>query len=109
MLNLKDIQNLCQTQEKVITIKAWNGDVKIRELTTKQRAEVIEVMQGNSEIDEKGTNLKLSNLTKSQILLAHYALVEPAMSLKDIENLSESAFEGIREINEAVEKLSKKK
>lgn len=109
MLELKNLQEIYKTKEKVVTIKAWGGDVKIKELTTKQRSEIVEVMQGDSQIDEKGAGLKLSNLTKAQVLTAHYALVEPAMSIKDIENLSESAFEGIKEINDEVEKLSKKK
>ncbi|MCR8685219.1 hypothetical protein [Campylobacter ureolyticus] len=108
MLELKDLQTNFAVKEKVIKIKAWNGEVKIRELTTKERSQIVEVMQGDSIIDEKGSTLKLSNLTKAQILTAHYGLVEPSLSTKDIESLSESAFEGIKEINEAIEGLSKK-
>lgn len=105
MINLSNFA----LKEKVVKIKAWDGEVKIRELTTKQRSEIIEIMQGDSLLDEKGSSLKLSNLIKAQILTAHYGLVDPALSIKDIENLSESAFEGIKEINEAIESLSKKK
>lgn len=110
MLELNDILMKFQTtKEKAVTIKSWNGDVKIRELTTAQRAEIIETMQGDSQIDEKGKGLKLANLTKAQILTAHYALVEPKMSIKELESLAESAYEGIKEICDEVEKLSKKK
>lgn len=107
MLNLSDIQTFCKTEEKTVKIKAWNGEVRIRQLSTAQRAEVVEIIQGEGGVSNE--NIKFSNVIKAQILTAHYALVEPNLTTKQLEALPEAAFEGVKEICDEIDKLNKKK
>ncbi|WP_170019187.1 hypothetical protein [Campylobacter sp. RM16190] len=105
MLNLESIKQSVCTDEKVVKIKAWGGEVKIRPLTIAERIKATEVFQQSSET----TNVKIVDVLEAQILTAHFALVEPKLSIAEIKELPEEAYAGIRQISEEVEKLNAKK
>lgn len=96
MLSLEDIQSQCKTTEKTVKIKAWGGDVKIRQLTVKESSDVL-----TSQLAQDGA--------MAMIKTASFALLEPKMSIDKIQDLSQEAFEGIREVVEAVGELSEVK
>lgn len=93
------------TEEKVVNIKAWGGEVKIRPLTIAERNEVINLLQKDGDIN----NAKIASLIEAQVLTAHFALVEPKISPDELKALPEKAFEGVKEICEEVDRLNVKK
>lgn len=105
MLDLKQIMQKNPVDEKVVKIASWGGEVKIRPLSIKERNDVVSVLQDG--LDEK--SMAIDKVVKAQILTAHYALNEPKLSISEIESLPESAFKGIKEICDEVEKLNAKK
>lgn len=111
MLKINEILGINKINEKVVKIPSWGGEVKIRPLSIKERGEVISVLQGDVDINDewKPSNISLSAITKAQILTAHYALIEPKISVSELEDMPESAFAGIKEICDEVEKLNAKK
>lgn len=111
MLEISEILDLNKVNEKVVKIPAWGGEVKIRPLSIKERSEVISVMQGDATLNNEGkpSFISLSAITKAQILTAHYALIEPKISVSELENMPEAAFSGVKEICDEVEKLTAKK
>lgn len=96
MLDLQAIQKQCQTSQTTLNVEAWKGDVKIRQLTVAQSAEVVE-------LSSKGQHVQ------AMVRGVSFSLVEPVISFQDLSELSGDAFEGIREINEALGKLNEPK
>ena len=96
MLDLAAIEGQYKTSEKVVRIEAWDGDVKIRQLTV---AESAEVMAAQSSGDA----------ALAMVKTASFALVEPKLSEKKIKALPQESFEAIGEIVEAVGALSEPK
>lgn len=89
MLKLSDIQKKHSTAEKTIKVEAWGGDVKIRDLTVAESADVVATrMRGEAGM--------------SVVKTASYALIEPAMTVADISAMSEDAFDGVSEIVKAI-------
>ena len=96
MLSFEDIQKQCKTAEATVEIEAWGGEVKIRQLTVAETADVVK-----SQTD--------GDSAMSTIKLVSYALVEPKMTVKKILSLPAEAFEGIRQIAEALSNLESPK
>ncbi len=96
MLSFDDIQQQCKTAESTVQIDAWNGEVKVRQLTVAESAEVI------------ATQAKGDHAT-AMVKTASFALVEPRMSVKKLQDLPQSAFDAIKEIVEAVGELGEPK
>jgi len=88
MLSLDDIKG-AKTKEAVVHIDGWGGEVRIRQLTVAESSEVA-ALQGRGEH------------AAALVRLASFALVEPRMSVRDINALPADAFEAIREIADAV-------
>lgn len=96
MLSLDDIQNQCKTAESTVQIDAWDGEVKIRQLTVAESANVISTQNRGDQ-------------ATAMVMTASFALVEPKASVKKLQGLSQEAFEGIKEIVEAVGDLGEPK
>lgn len=102
MLKFEDIQKKHPTQEKTITVKAWGGDVRIRQLTIGERSEVMAMMMsGDGKVVRDKIRANAGQYAKSRILAASFALVEPAISYDDLSALSGS-MDAVNEINEAL-------
>lgn len=102
MLKLEDIQKKHPTQEKTITVKAWGGDVRIRQLTIGERSEVMGMMMaGDTKVVGDKIQANAGQYAKSRILAASFALVEPAISYEDLSSLH-GAMEAVDEIYEAL-------
>ncbi|MBL4730282.1 MAG: hypothetical protein JKY28_02690 [Sulfurimonas sp.] len=96
MLTLEDIEKICKTKEGTVNIEAWGGEVKIRQLTVAETAEVVKTQTAGDG-------------AMSTIKMASFALVEPKMSVKKMLSLPAEAFEGIAEIVKAVGELQEPK
>lgn len=105
MLKLQNIKENFSAEEKVVNVKAWGGEVKIRPLTIAERNEVIATMQKDGAQEKVG----LADFIAAQIKTAHFALVDPKISEEELKALPERAFEGVKEICDEVEKLNAKK
>lgn len=96
MLSLEDIQNQSKMATATVEIEAFGGEVKIQQLTVAQSAEIFNLQQ-------KG------DAAMSLLRTASYALVEPKLTVKKLLALPDSAFDGIREIVDAVGELQEPK
>lgn len=102
MLKIEDIRKKHPTQEKTVTIKAWGGDVRIRQLTIGERAEVMGMMMsGDGKVVGKKIHTNAGQYAKSRILAASFALVEPSISYDELSALPD-AMDAVNEINEAL-------
>ena len=109
MLNINDIKASHATKETTVEVKAWGGEVRVRQLTAAERAEVVSIMQGGSSLVDGKMEVNIGNLTMARIAEASFALVDPAMSRDEIASLGESAIEGVHEICEALAEFGKPK
>ena len=96
MLELENITGKAKTKEATVNIPAWGGDVKLRTLTCGQAADVTAAQSKG----EQGLAL---------LLTAHFSLVEPAMSMKQLSELPQEMMTGVSEIITEVGKLDKPK
>lgn len=96
MLSFEDIQASSKTVEKTVEIDAWGGEVKIKQLTIAESADVIATQAKGEQV-------------LSMAKTASYALVEPKMSVKKLIALPQDSFEGIAEIVNAVAELAEPK
>ena len=96
MLDLKAIQKKYQTSETTVDVKAWGGEVKIRQLTVSESAEV-----AHTSARGEGVNAMVKNVA--------FALVEPSITFDELSKLPGDSFEGIKEINDALSELNEPK
>ena len=102
MLKIEDIRKKHPTQEKTVTIKAWGGDVRIRQLTIGERAEVMGMMMaGDTKVIGDKVQANAGQYAKSRMLAASFALVEPQISYDELSGLA-GAMEAVDEIYEAL-------
>jgi len=94
------------------TIEIDGKKLTIRKLTNKEANEVQEVMLSDAstkELQNGEVKISVGKLRKVQMMTVSYALVEPKMSIEDLENLSEDSFELIQKIYEKVQDFDKPK
>ncbi|WP_345993764.1 hypothetical protein [Sulfurimonas sp. HSL-1716] len=92
MLTIDDIsKKFTKTSETTIKVKAWGGEVKVRELTLAEAADV------NIERTKKDYVMVVTKTV-------YYALVEPAIPLDDLKKMKEGVFDGIKEIYDEINK-----
>lgn len=106
MLNKEDLLGKFKRNEKTIQVKAWGGEVVIQQLSIKEKGEIEALIYGNSTPKEleKGTfKLDIKSLMASRMKAVSCSLVEPKMSVEDLESLTGDASEGINEIYKAIE------
>lgn len=113
MINKKDLlEQFGIGESKTIKIEAIDGEVKIKKLTVAQRSEVnkklfkdadpVELAKGQVAID-------MVNFNEAAKLGVSYGLVEPNLSLRDIENMSENALDFINETFNAIQEFDEPK
>ena len=110
MLNLKEIQAQTIAKEEVIKLSSIDGEVKIKELSVKENNEVHRLLFKNAQIKSKDDiKFDLANSIDALILKVHFGLVEPKMSVEQLNKLGSGAAEFLKEVAEAIDDLSAKK
>jgi len=96
VINFKDVQAKYKTEEKTIKVKAWDGEVKIKKLTIEETNTFLNIQKNDGGV--AGIVQAVSS-----------CLVEPEITANEINELDESAFEGVNEIYKALNEFSKPK
>ncbi len=112
MIAFKDIQERFSKETKEIEVKSWGGTVKIRKLTIRENDEVQAMFMNDAtteELSNGNLEISISKLQASQRLAVSMALVEPKLSVKQLEDLPTDAAEGIAEIYEQLQEWDKPK
>lgn len=91
MMTAEQITSIAKTAEAVVKIEAWDGgEVKIRQITVAEGREVNNLVASGDAIG-------------AAIRVAFYGLVEPKMSMKELEKMATGpGLAGINEINVAI-------
>ena len=109
MLNKEMLLGKFERKQKTIKVKAWGGEVVIQQLSIKEKSEIEAMIYGNATPEElrEGTfKIDMNALVASRIKAVSYALVEPKLSIEDLESLTGEAGEGINEVHSALEELN---
>lgn len=108
----EDILNKFKPETKTIRVEAWGTEVKIRKLTIKERNEVDSLVLKDTdaaEVADGKVKVDLKKANEAIIRKVSYALVEPKFKPAELESLSEEAFEGVLEIEKALNEWDKPK
>lgn len=100
-----------ELQTKEVELDSICETVKIKKLTIAQREEVNEILFGESKMQSssKRVEIEISRYNKASKLAVSYGLVEPKLSLNDINKLSDSASEFISEVFNAIQDFDEPK
>ena len=113
MTTKKDLLALFTQETRTLKVEAWNdAEVKIRKLNIKEQAEINDVLFGEvtlKDADDMAANISLGAMQYAQILSASYALVEPKMTVSEIQNQTAEFLTGIAEIHDALTEWSNPK
>ncbi len=108
MLDIQTLKDKFATQSKTIYVKAVDDEVRIRKLSIAQRARVDEIMFDGVVTDSKGeVPISINNYRKATKLAISFALIEPEMSLKDLDELGDDSVKFIDEIYNALSEFDK--
>lgn len=99
------------SQTKTVHIEAVGDEVKIKKLTIAQRQEVNDILFGNAVIQKTGKNVEvgITNYNKAAKVAVSYGLVEPKLTLRDIEKLDDTAADFINEVFNALQEFDEPK
>lgn len=110
MLNKDALLDKFTSQTKVVLIDSVDDEVKIKKLTIAQRQEVNDVLFGDEKIGKAGkVDVGITNYNKAAKLAVSYGLVEPKLSIRDIEKLDDSANDFINEVFNAIQEFDEPK
>lgn len=111
MLDKEALLEKFGSQTKVIEIESIGEEVKIKKLTIAQRQEVNDILFANAVIQKAGqpVEVEITNYNKAAKLATSYGLIEPKMSLRDIEKLSDDAADFINEVFNAIQEFDEPK
>lgn len=111
MLDKTSLIEKFSSQTKSVAIESIGDEVKIKKLTIAQRQEVNETLFGTSTIQKAGKqiDIEVARYNKAAKLAVSYGLVEPKLSLRDIEKLDEDAEQFINEVFNAIQEFDEPK
>jgi len=111
MLDKNSLLDKFTSQTKVILIDSVDDEVKIKKLTIAQRQEVNDILFGDAKMAKAGKSIDvgITNYNKAAKLAVSYGLVEPKLSLRDIEKLDDSANDFINEVFNAIQDFDEPK
>lgn len=111
MLDRDSILEKFSLQTKVVTLDSVKEEVKVRKLTIAQRQEVNDLLFGDSKIAQSGKNveIELARYNKAAKLAVSYGLVEPKLSMRELDKLSEDANDFIQEVFNAIQEFDEPK
>lgn len=91
---------------KEVEVPAWGGTVKIQKLTIKEKTEIESILYANAsqkELSKGSFKIDLSQMMAAQIKSISYALVEPSMSIEELEGLTGEAIEGLKQLAKEID------
>lgn len=99
------------SQTKTVDISSIDAEVKIKKLTIAQRQEVNDILFAGSTLKKEGESVEVgvANYNKAAKLGVAYGLVEPKLSKKEIDSLSDSASDFINEVFNAIQEFDEPK
>lgn len=111
MLDKETIIDKFALQTKTISLESIEGEVKIKKLTVAQRQEVNDILFGDAKVvgASRSVEVEVARYNKAAKLAVSYGLVEPKLSMRDIEKLSEDANEFIMEVFNAIQEFDEPK
>jgi hypothetical protein len=104
-MNKKDFLTKFKTKTKTITVKAWEEEVEIRELTVSEHNEVQSYMLKDSDLEAIShgkVEVSIGKLEGAKVKAVSMALVNPKLTEDELSGLGRSAQDGINEIYEAI-------
>jgi len=98
-------------QEKTVFINSIQSEVKIRKLNLIQREEVNDILFSNTKFltGMKKVQVPMLDLSKAAKVGVSYGLVEPVLTLNDIEKFSEDSNDFIMEVFNAIQEFDEPK
>jgi len=108
MLDKKEFLNKYEPQTKVIALECMDGaEVKIKKLSVSQRQEVNDVMFGDAKFasGSKKMEVEVTRYNKASKLGVAYGLIEPRLSVSELDKLSEDVTEFINEVFSAIQEF----
>ena len=109
MLDKSALLDKFKRNEKTLKVKAWGGEVVIQQLSIKEKSEIESMIYGNATPEQlrDGTyKIDMNALISSRLKAVSYCLVEPKLSVDDLETLTGDASEGINEVYKAIEEFN---
>jgi len=111
-MNKKDLLEKFKPKTKKIEVKGWDDTVEIRELSNAEFTEVQALMIGDtSEKDVVNGKMEVSirDVERSKFLAVSMSLVNPKLSVKELEGMGVSAKPGIEEIYSEITRFNSPK
>lgn len=100
-------------ETKTIKVEAWGGqEVEIRKLTIAAQNEIQAVLLKDMNIakmDGEAIEIGIEQATKASLIAVSKALVNPALTVEELESLGNDAMDGISEIKNALDEWDKPK
>lgn len=111
MLDKESLLDKFTSQTKTVMIESVSDEVKIKKLTIAQRSEVNEVLFGEAKIQKAGKNIEVgvTNYNKAAKIAVSYGLIEPKLTLREIEKLDDTAEGFINEVFNALQEFDEPK
>lgn len=96
---------------KTVEIKAWNTEVTLKQLSIKEGIEVQSILLDGQDLSKVKDKLQVDivALTNSTVRTVSYALLEPKMSVKELESMGQDGLDGIQEIKQILDDWDKPK
>lgn len=109
----QDLLNKFKPKTKEIEVKAWGGiTVEIRELSISEVNDIQASMLENTPLDEisKGkVNISIGKLEEAKTKAVSLALVEPKLSVDELNKMGVTAKDGVAEIYDAIKEMEQPK
>jgi len=111
MLDKNSLINGFELDTKTIQVKAWeklgDNEVKIRRLSLKESSYINDILLDGASPKDGTFSIQINKLQKAQIETVFIALVEPKLTRRELEKLSDNAQSGIVEIYNAITEFDK--
>lgn len=94
-----------KTKTKKITVKSWETDVTIRELTVSESNSIQEFLLKDStskELSSGSVNVSIGKFEEAKAKTVALALVDPKFTEEELSGMSTEAKDGITEIYDAI-------
>ncbi|UTJ05389.1 hypothetical protein [Arcobacter roscoffensis] len=111
MLKKEDILSKFTSSTKTYESKVFEGEqIKVKKLSISERVVVDGVMLKNAKFEgSKVTKIPPSDYNKAAYIATAYGMVEPKMTLEEIESLDNNALPFAIEVFEQIQELDKPK
>lgn len=108
-MDKRELLKKFKPKSKKLHVKAWDETVEIRELNAGEFIEINSIIMDGSvkeDLIDGKMNVSIANVEKAKFTRVSKALVNPKLSVEELESLGESAIAGINEINDEIGKFN---